>query len=140
MVKHHTEAKDKQTKLKLDTAESTLSSQLERDAGTALSALQADTSANFDREYIQTQIKEHQQVLEAIDRQLLPNAKGNELKAYLKEIRPTVETHLKDAREIESKLSQQATASSAAATPKHAATPNQTATPTPGAPRQGTAP
>lgn len=122
MVKHHTEAKDKQAKLKLDTAESALSSNLEREGGTTMGALRANASPSFDQEYIQAQAKEHQQVLDTIDRQLLPNVKSNDLKAYLNEIRPTVEAHLKDARDLEAKLTQQAATSNQAAMPKHAAT------------------
>lgn len=135
MVKHHTEAKDKQAKLKLDTAESALSTKLETEGGTTTAELQANTGASFDQEYMRTQVKEHQQVLDTIDRQLLPNAQGDALKAYLKEIRPTVEAHLKDARELEGKLTQlaktpdQTTAPKRAATPNAATAPNQAATP-----------
>lgn len=122
MVKHHTDAKDKQAKLKLDTAESALSTKLEKESGTTTSALQGNTSANFDQEYIQAQIKEHQEVLDTIDKQLLPNAKNDDLKSYLKEIRPTVVDHLKDARDIEAKLTQQASTSNQSTTAKRAGT------------------
>ena len=121
MVKHHTEAKDKQAKLGLTTAESDLSTKLERESGTAMGALRANAGKSFDQEYLQTQIKEHQQVLDTIEQQLLPNAKGSELKAYLKEIRPTVEAHLKDARELEVKLTQQAAMANPAAQVNQAA-------------------
>jgi putative membrane protein len=110
MIKHHTEAKDKQAKLKLDTAESALATKLERETGTTMSELRANMGPSFDQEYMFDQVKEHQQVLDTIDRQLLPHAKNGELQAYLKEIRPTVESHLKDARDLEAKLTQQATA------------------------------
>ena len=104
MVKHHTEAKNKQEKLKLDTADSALATKLEHDGSNTLAALTANSDAGFDQEYMADQVKEHQRVLDTIDQQLLPNAKNEALKSYLASIRPTVESHLKDAREIEAKL------------------------------------
>jgi putative membrane protein len=108
MVKHHTEAKDKQAKLKLNTAASDLSTKLERDAEKTLSDLKGASASSFDADYMAAQVTEHQDVLDTIDNKLLPNAKNDDLKAYLKDIRPTVETHLKDARELQSKLNQAA--------------------------------
>lgn len=128
MIKHHTEAKDEQAKLKLDTAESALSAKLEREGGTTMGTLRANTGPSFDQEYIQTQVKEHQQVLDTIDHQLLPSAQNEALKAYLKKIRPTVEAHLKDARELEAKLTQPAATPNQATSTPHAATSNQGST------------
>jgi len=104
MVKHHTEAMDKQAKLKLDTSASDVSRKMEQDAESTLSTLKSTSDANFDAQYIADQIKEHQQVLDSIDQQLLPSAKSDPLKSYLKEIRPTVEAHLKSARELQPNL------------------------------------
>jgi putative membrane protein len=107
MVKHHSEARDKQAKLKLETAASDRALTLEHDADKTLSDLKGNSDASFDAEYIAAQVKEHQEVLDTIDKELLPSAKNDDLKSYLKEIRPTVESHLKDARDIQSKLAQQ---------------------------------
>ena len=106
MVKHHTEAKDKQAKLNLQTASSDMAMKLEQDADKTLSDLKANSDASFDAEYMADQVKEHQQVLDSIDRDLLPSAKNDDLKSYLKDIRSTVESHLKDARDIQTKLAQ----------------------------------
>jgi putative membrane protein len=108
MVKHHTEAKAKQAKLNLETAASDPAMKLEHDADKTLSDLKANSDASFDAEYMAAQVQEHQQVLDTIDQQLLPNAKNEDLKGYLKDIRPTVESHLKDARDIQAKLTHQA--------------------------------
>ncbi len=108
MVKHHTEAKDKQAKLKLATATSDRAMKLESDARKTLGDLKENADASFDAEYMAAQVKEHQEVLDTIDNELLPSAKNEDLKSYLKEIRPTVESHLKDARDIQSKLAEQA--------------------------------
>jgi putative membrane protein len=110
MVKHHSQAKDKQAKLELDSAESALSTKLEHDASTTLGALRANADASFDQEYMGAQVKEHQRVLDTIDQELLPNAKNDKLEAYLKEVRSTVESHLKDARDLEAKLTQRGAA------------------------------
>lgn len=117
MVKHHTRAKDKQDKLKLETAESLLATKLEHDASNTLGELSANSDASFDQEYLADQVKEHQRLLDTIDQELVPNAKNEQLKAYLSEIRPTVESHLKAARELEAKLTQPPSSSPVAPSP-----------------------
>jgi putative membrane protein len=107
MVKHHSEAMDKQGKLKLEVAPSDLARKMEQDAQSTLSNLKSASDTDFDSEYIADQIKEHQQVLDSIDQLLLPNAKNDQLKGYLREIRPTVEAHLKTARELQPTLKRQ---------------------------------
>jgi len=108
IIKHHTEAKDKQARLRLMTAESTLSTRLEQDTGTTMDELQANGGPSFDLEYMTAQVDEHQRVLDTIDRDLAPNAKAADLQAYLKELRPAVEAQLKDAIDLEAKLMQRA--------------------------------
>jgi putative membrane protein len=46
----------------------------------------------------------HQQVLDAIDKVLIPNAKNGELKALIEKVRPAIEAHLQHAQQIQSKL------------------------------------
>jgi len=108
IIKHHTEANDKQARLKLMTAESTLSMKLGQDTGTTMSELRANGGPSFDLEYMTAQVDEHQRVLVTIDRDLVPNAKAADLQAYLKELRPGVEAQLKDAIDLEAKLMQRA--------------------------------
>ena len=110
MVKHHTEAKDKQAKLGIQTASSSLSAEMEKGAGTTLAELKALSGAAFDTAYMNAQVDEHKKVLDTIDTALLPNVKSAELKSYLGEIRPTVEHHLKDAQNIQRNLSATASA------------------------------
>jgi putative membrane protein len=110
MIAHHGEAKQKQTKLKLATADSPLSTQLLEDGNKTLAALKEAKGADFDRRYFETQVEGHQKVLDAINNDLLPSVKSPELKAYLEEIKPTVEQHLQAARDA-----QQAIASSSGA-------------------------
>lgn len=106
MVKHHGRAKEKQEKLGIEPASSDAAVRLEHDGENTLSALTANSDASFDTEYMAAQVKEHQSVLDTIDQKLLPNVKSDALKAYLNEIRPTVASHLKDARALLAKLSE----------------------------------
>ncbi|HEX3774039.1 MAG TPA: DUF4142 domain-containing protein [Polyangiaceae bacterium] len=108
MIKQHTDAKDKQAKLNLKTSSSDSSKKLEKDAAHTLSTLKSDNDTSFDRDYIADQVKEHQAVLDMINNQMLPNVKGAELKAYLNEIKPVVEMHLKAAQELQRKLGETA--------------------------------
>jgi putative membrane protein len=101
MIKHHGAAKTKQAKLKLPTAESRDSSALEADASSTLDTLKKDTGKAFDKAYIDAQVDAHQKVLDTINGKLLPNVKNPELKAYLDEIKPRVEQHLKEAKALQ---------------------------------------
>ncbi len=108
MVKHHTEAKNKQAKLGLKTASSPKSTKLEKDAQDTLSKLKAATSKEFDADYIDAQVAEHREVAHTIEHDLMPNASSAGLKAYLADIKPTVDSHLEKAKEIQSALKQTA--------------------------------
>ncbi|MEP7051841.1 MAG: DUF4142 domain-containing protein [Pseudomonadota bacterium] len=101
MVKHHSEAKQKQAKLKLKASESSISTALESDAASTLNALKSDKGDEFDKAYIAAQVQEHQTVLDTINQKLLPNAKNADLRAYLDEIKPRVEEHLKLAKQLQ---------------------------------------
>jgi putative membrane protein len=60
--------------------------------------------ANFDRGYMEAQIEAHQQVLDLLDKQLIPQAHDVELKTFLSMMRPTVFQHLEKARAIAARL------------------------------------
>jgi putative membrane protein len=68
------------------------------------SHLQGLSGAEFDRAYIEHEVAYHQQVLDAIDNTLIPNAQNAELRALLEQTRPAVEAHLQHARQIQSSL------------------------------------
>ena len=108
MIKQHTEAKGKQLQLALKPAVSPLSTRLERDASETLKTLESASNSDFDVAYINAQIFAHQKAADTIDRDLMQNAKSPELKAYLADLKPTLEAHLRRAREIGSKLSRSA--------------------------------
>jgi len=100
MLTHHGEAKQKQANLKLKTEESGISTALQADAGATMNALK-DAGKDFDKTYIAAQIAAHQKVLDTINDKLLPNVKDERLKAYLEEIKPTVEQHLTRAKQLQ---------------------------------------
>jgi putative membrane protein len=101
MIKHHGEAKNKQAKLKLQPADSSDSTALKADAESTLDTLKKDSGKDFDKAYIDAQVDGHQKVLDALNQKLLPNVKSADLKAYLDEIKPKVEEHLRQAKELQ---------------------------------------
>jgi putative membrane protein len=108
MVKHHGEAKTEQTKLYqqlgLSPAQSQDATSLKESADKTLGALRGAEGAAFDRAYIDSQVDAHQKVLDTIDRQLLPAASDADLISNLKRMRETVQSHLKDALDLQSEL------------------------------------
>lgn len=111
MITHHGEAKQKQAKLKLKPEESGVSTALQTDASATLNALNSDNGKDFDKVYILAQVSGHQKVLDTINDKLLPNVKDERLKAYLEEIKPTVEQHLKRAKQLQESLDSKSSSS-----------------------------
>jgi putative membrane protein len=58
----------------------------------------------FDRAYVDQEVKYHEQVLAAIDGTLIPNAKNAELKALIVKVRPAIDAHLQHAKHMQSSL------------------------------------
>ena len=108
MIDHHgTEQKKEQqlcSTLNLQPETTQTSTQLQTDSQNAISSLSAQNGADFDKAYIDLQVKEHKEVLDSIDNKLVPNAKNAQLKAALEAFRPKVQEHLQKAQEIQQKL------------------------------------
>jgi putative membrane protein len=60
--------------------------------------------AAFDRAYVDHEVAYHQQVLDAIDKVLIPSAKNAELKNLIVKVRPAIAAHLDHAKMIQSSL------------------------------------
>jgi len=60
--------------------------------------------AAFDKAYIDHEVAYHQQVLDALDKTLIPSAKNVELKALLVKVRPAFVAHLEHAKQIQASL------------------------------------
>lgn len=101
MIAHHGEAKQKQAKLKITVAESPTSTKLVEEGNEILTSLKDKKGTEFDRSYIEAQVDGHRKVLDTIEKELLPNVKNPQLKAYLEEIKPKVEQHLQAARDAQ---------------------------------------
>ena len=62
------------------------------------------SGAAFDKAYIDHEVVYHAQVLDAVDKTLIPNAKNEELKALLVKVRPAFVAHLDHAKMIQAQL------------------------------------
>jgi putative membrane protein len=83
---------------------SNLLSQLNTNTQAAAQMLQTADATEFDRAYMSVQVSSHEQVLAALDNELIPAAQNSELEALLEEIRPIVEHHLQQAQQIQQSL------------------------------------
>src|SRR6476619_2646094 len=60
--------------------------------------------ADFDKAYIDHEVAYHQQVLDAVDKTLIPSAQNAELKALLVKVRPAFVAHLEHAKHVQATL------------------------------------
>ncbi len=108
MIADHSSVNEKAsalaTKLNLTPEDNPTSQQLNADAQTARQQLEAKSGADFDKAYIDHEITYHQQVLDALDKTLIPNAQNAELKDLLNQVRPAVDAHLQRARQIQQSI------------------------------------
>jgi putative membrane protein len=109
MEKDHTAADDKGLQLgrknHLGMSPSKTATDLESGANDNTQKLKGESNADFDKSYVDTQIKEHQEVLDTIDQKLVPNAKKDDVRAFLKEVRGAVAMHLEHAKDLQAELS-----------------------------------
>ena len=62
------------------------------------------SGAAFDKAYVEHEIAYHEQVLDAIDKVLVPNAKNEELKALIVKVRPAFVAHLEHAKMVKGQI------------------------------------
>ncbi|WP_233870195.1 DUF4142 domain-containing protein [Paraburkholderia adhaesiva] len=60
--------------------------------------------AQFDRAYIDHEVAYHEQVIDALDKTLIPSAQNAELKALLVKVRPAFVAHLDHAKHVQASL------------------------------------
>ena len=58
----------------------------------------------FDKAYIDHEVAYHQQVLDAIDKVLVPSAQNQELKDLIVKVRPAFVAHLEHAKHVQADL------------------------------------
>ena len=106
MVTDHTgvnkSAADLAAKLKVTPQDNPTSQALKTEGEKNLARLKALQGAAFDRAYVDHEVAYHQQVLDAIDRTLIPGAANAELKALLVKVRPAFVAHLEHAKRLQS--------------------------------------
>jgi len=91
-------------KLKVKPEESDTSRALKSAAKATAEKHKALKGAAFDKAYADNEVAYHQQVLDAIDKVLIPNAQNAELKGLLEKVRPAIAAHLDHARMMASAL------------------------------------
>jgi putative membrane protein len=92
------------TKLKVTPEDSATSKSLKNGGADNVKNLEKLSGAAFDRAYVDHEVAYHEQVLEALDKTLIPSAQNAELKALLVAVRPAFVAHLDHARGIQSAL------------------------------------
>jgi putative membrane protein len=92
------------TKLHVKPEPNTTSESLTKSGADTRKQLQALKGAEFDRAYVDNEVKYHETVIDAIDKTLIPNAKNEELKALLVKVRPAFVAHLDHAKQIQASL------------------------------------
>ena len=108
MVTDHTgvnkSAVDLVTKLKVTPEDNPTSKSLQDGGEKNVAHLKTLKGAAFDKAYVDHEVAYHQQVLDAVDKVLIPNAKNAELKALLVKVRPAFVAHLDHAKHVQSAL------------------------------------
>ena len=112
-----TKGKALAAKAKITPADNDASTSLKTDVQSTITSLKTQKGKDFDKAYMESQVKAHRDVLNLFDNKLLPNAQNGELKTLLADGRTHVATHLAKAEEIQKKLD------AAPATPAKPATP-----------------
>ena len=92
------------TKLKVTPEDNPTSKALKSGGDKNLATLRGLSGAAFDKAYIAHEVAYHQQVLDAVDQVLIPNAKNEELKTLIVKVRPAFVSHLEHARRVQAAL------------------------------------
>ena len=108
MITDHTavnkQASELVKKLGVKPEDSATSKGLKSAAGQNMANLKSLKGAAFDKAYADNEVAYHQQVLEAIDKVLIPSAKNAELKDLITKVRPAIAAHLEHAKMVQSSL------------------------------------
>ena len=92
------------TKLKVTPEDNPTSQSLKAGGEDNVKHLKTLKGAAFDKAYIDHEVAYHEQVLDAIDKTLIPSAKNEELKGLIIKVRPAFVGHLEHAKKIQASL------------------------------------
>ena len=106
MIDDHTgvnkSATDLVTRLKVTPEDNPTSQSLKSEGDKNIVHLKTLKGAAFDKAYIEHEVAYHQQVIDAIDKTLIPGAQNADLKALLVKVRPAFVAHLEHAKQLQS--------------------------------------
>ncbi|TEU25533.1 DUF4142 domain-containing protein [Alkanindiges illinoisensis] len=77
-----------------------LSMKLQKDSNDVVMKLNKADAKDFDKTYMESQVKVHKMVLETIDKKLIPNAQHPDLRNHLTMTRAAVAMHLQMAEQL----------------------------------------
>jgi putative membrane protein len=92
------------TKLKVTPQDNPTAQSLKSGGENNVANLKSLKGAAFDKAYVDNEVAYHQQVIDALDKTLIPSATNAELKALLVKVRPAFVAHLEHAKKIQSTL------------------------------------
>jgi len=92
------------TKLGVKPEDNATAQSLKSGGADNVKALSSLSGAAFDKAYIDHEVAYHQQVLDAVDKTLIPSAQNAELKALLEKVRPAFVAHLEHAKQVQQSL------------------------------------
>ena len=108
MVTDHTgvnkSAKELVTKLHVKPEDNPTAESLKKGGQENVTHLKTLKGDAFDKAYIDHEVAYHQQVIDAMDKTLIPSAQNAELKALLVKVRPAFVAHLDHAKQVQSEL------------------------------------
>ncbi|RFC39905.1 MAG: putative membrane protein [Candidatus Nitrotoga sp. CP45] len=99
------QAKGLAAKLNVTPEDNAISKSLKADGKKSLDQLKNLSGSEFDKAYIDAEIKFHQKVIDVVDIQLVPAVKNEELKALVAKVHPALASHLEYADTIQSSVS-----------------------------------
>jgi putative membrane protein len=105
MIADHTSvnksATDLAATLKVTPQDNSTSQSLKSGGDTNIAYLKTLTGDAFDKAYVDHEVAYHQQVIDALDKTLIPGATNAELKALLVKVRPAFVAHLEHAKRLQ---------------------------------------
>jgi putative membrane protein len=108
MITDHTavnkSATDLVAKLKVTPRDNPTSQTLKAAGEKNLVHLKTLKDAAFDRAYVDHEVAYHQQVIDALDKTLIPGTTNEELKALLVKVRPAFVAHLEHAKRLQASM------------------------------------
>ena len=109
MVADHTgvnkAATDLVTRLEVTPQDNPTSQSLKSGGDKNIATLKTLAGDAFDKAYVDHEVAYHQQVIDALDKTLIPGATNADLKALLVKVRPAFVAHLQHAQSLQSSMS-----------------------------------